>query len=339
MQAHAAQTTPPAPTLRAVDNHEEPQPEKPKGEIEKLWDEIRLLRERLADKPGRGIYRAMANIFGAVQAITKDRHQLDQETGAVRFKYRGVDDVFNELHGLFSKERVFILPDTEWSESCERTTKYGKTSVHTRVRVRYYFTHEDGSQVSASGMGEASDFGDKSLGQAESYAIKQCLLKVFLIPTENDQDPDARSVEWAARSASPQPPQQQRPQAPERQPPETTQREARPQPAPAPPKPPPAQTPRTAQEVAAQLPPPRAEPKPVVAAPPQQQKSPEHLQAIQIGRELGEMAKQCKTRDEIAQLEQTGEWKTRRAELKRLHPLTARAFEQKMTSYVNGLGE
>jgi hypothetical protein len=41
----------------------------------------------------------------------------------------------------------------------------------------------------------------KGAGKAMSYALKVCLLQTFLIPTEEDKDPDAQTTTWATKQS------------------------------------------------------------------------------------------------------------------------------------------
>lgn len=143
------------------------------------------------------IHARLAAVLAGVEAIGKDR-KSGQDGYGPKFSYRGVDDVYNELHGLFAKHRIYLSPEIVTFDQKERQTDKGKTQIHAVVQVRYTFTADDGSSTSMTMVGEAADSGDKSLGKAVQYAIKVLLLQAFLIPTEGDNDPDARSVEWGA---------------------------------------------------------------------------------------------------------------------------------------------
>lgn len=143
------------------------------------------------------IHARLAAVLAGVEAIGKDR-KSGQDGYGPKFSYRGVDDVYNELHGLFAKHRIYLSPEVVTFDQKERQTDKGKTQIHAVVQVRYTFTADDGSSTSMTMVGEAADSGDKSLGKAVQYAIKVLLLQAFLIPTEGDNDPDARSVEWGA---------------------------------------------------------------------------------------------------------------------------------------------
>ena len=131
------------------------------------------------------IYSALANIMSKVTHIGKNKTNQQQS-----FKYRGIDDVMNELHGLFAENSVVILPSVKDIKQDERTNSKGTLLFYTKLTVQYDFTASDGSSVSTVAIGEAMDSGDKSTNKAMSVALKYIILQMFLIPTEDMKDPD-----------------------------------------------------------------------------------------------------------------------------------------------------
>lgn len=53
----------------------------------------------------------------------------------------------------------------------------------------------DGSFVETVNVGEAADSGDKGFNKCMSIALKYSLLQMFLIPTEEQKDPDSTTPE------------------------------------------------------------------------------------------------------------------------------------------------
>jgi hypothetical protein len=141
------------------------------------------------------IHTAMATILAEVDAIAKTRTNAGQG-----FRFRSVDDVYRELHKVFAKHHVYMAPMVLDQRHEERTTSKGSAQMWSVVRMQYTFYATDGSSVSASTLGEAVDPGDKSCGKAQSYAHKICLLQMFCIPAEANEDPDAYSPRLGARS-------------------------------------------------------------------------------------------------------------------------------------------
>ena len=138
----------------------------------------------------QSIYAKMAAILRETKAITKS--ERNQQQG---FKFRGIDNVMNELHELFAKNDVFILQEVqEWTTN-DRPTKSGGVNTFTRAKIKFKYMTTDGSFVETVNVGEAMDSGDKGMNKAMSIALKYSLLQMFLIPTEEPKDPDGTTPE------------------------------------------------------------------------------------------------------------------------------------------------
>jgi hypothetical protein len=61
--------------------------------------------------------------------------------------------------------------------------------------MQFHFYCIDGSNVSTTVIGEAMDSGDKATNKAMSIALKYALLQALLIPTEDEKDPDLKTLE------------------------------------------------------------------------------------------------------------------------------------------------
>lgn len=136
------------------------------------------------------IYGKIAAILKETKAITKS--EKNQQQG---FKFRGIDNVMNELHELFAKNDVFILQEVQGFTTENRPTKNGGTNTFTRATIKFCYMTTDGSHVDTVNVGEAMDSGDKGMNKAMSIALKYSLLQMFLIPTEEPKDPDADTPE------------------------------------------------------------------------------------------------------------------------------------------------
>lgn len=129
------------------------------------------------------IYKALAAINSEIEAVAKDKKNPQQG-----YKFRGIDDMYNALHDLFSKHNVFITSEVVDSKREERTTKGGGVLIYTIATCKFNFYTIDGSFVSSTLEGEAMDSGDKSTNKAMSAALKYALMQMFLIPTEEKLD-------------------------------------------------------------------------------------------------------------------------------------------------------
>lgn len=146
---------------------------------------------------GKGeIYSRINAVMQDVGAIGKDSRNTQQG-----YNFRGIDDVYNELHAILAKRGVFTVPTVLEERSEERTTKAGTTLIYRVLRIQYEFFAVDGSSVTAVLMGEGMDSGDKASNKAQAVAHKYALLQVFAIPTQEPKDPENDSPEIGAKGA------------------------------------------------------------------------------------------------------------------------------------------
>ena len=136
------------------------------------------------------IFQKMTSILKETKAITKS--EKNQQQG---FKFRGIDNVMNDLHELFAKNDVFILQEVQDFTVDARPTAKGGTLFYTRAKIKFRYITTDGSFVETVNVGEAMDSGDKGMNKAMSIALKYSLLQMFLIPTEEPKDPDRDTPE------------------------------------------------------------------------------------------------------------------------------------------------
>lgn len=140
------------------------------------------------------IHPAMIAVMRDVAAIGKNSENKQQG-----FKFRGIDTIYNEMHGLMSKHGIVMLPLAGEPRSEERPTKLGGVLRYVTLPMTYRFMAEDGSSVDCTVVGEGMDSGDKATNKAMAIGHKYALLQTFLIPTEDMPDPDSETHEPAPR--------------------------------------------------------------------------------------------------------------------------------------------
>jgi hypothetical protein len=143
----------------------------------------------MADKPT--VFEALAQVMRAVSPIAK----LGRNS-AQNFNFRGIDQVYDALHGPLADAGVLIVPEILSIERSEVATRAGGTMSHVVATIRYHFIGPAGDEVVAVVAGEAADSGDKAISKAMSMAFKYAAFQVFSIPL-GDKDADADSPELA----------------------------------------------------------------------------------------------------------------------------------------------
>lgn len=157
----------------------------------------------MSDAPIK-VHEALTLVMRDVGAIGKNR-QADQRMGG--YAFRGIDDLYNALHGPLVDHGVFFVPEVLDEQESSYQTSGGATMRLVRVRVRYRFYGPDGEHIEAVTTGEAADTGDKAANKAMTAALKYLLFQVLCIPTEDIEDADAAAPDLSGgRSRPAQPP-------------------------------------------------------------------------------------------------------------------------------------
>lgn len=152
--------------------------------------------DQSANPKSPAIYPALIKANKAIGAIAKNNANQQQH-----FMFRGVDDVYNELHPILAECGIVIVPEVVSYDVSEGRSTKGSVIFYTRATIRHHFTAEDGSHVTTTVVGEAMDSGDKGMNKAMSIALKYALFQIFTIPTKEDKDPDATSYEIVPQEA------------------------------------------------------------------------------------------------------------------------------------------
>lgn len=139
--------------------------------------------------------------IGAVMAdISKEGIAKDKRNDQQKYTFRGIDDVYNALAPILSRNKLVIIPRVLSREKSERTSIKDDGRGNVRESTLFYvvlhvefdlISAVDGSKHVAVTWGEAMDSGDKATNKAMSAAYKYMAMQTFCIPTEGDNDADA----------------------------------------------------------------------------------------------------------------------------------------------------
>ena len=133
---------------------------------------------------------AILKVMGEVKGIEKNMN-----VGSGNYGYKGVSDkdVKNTIGESMRKNGLTLLPVgvedktelTTWEDNGRQ-----KQSIFTKVKTEYLLLHESGENMRVSGYGHGVDNQDKGAGKATTYALKNTLLYMFLVPTGTIDDTD-----------------------------------------------------------------------------------------------------------------------------------------------------
>jgi len=151
------------------------------------------------------VHKAILEVMLALKAVEKSH-----KNEAQGYKFRGIDDMLNHLHGLMASAGLFVVPEV-LEQNVERTTSArGAPQIHYYSRVKHTFMASDGSSISAITAGEGLDTSDKAMNKAHSASLKYALIEVFCVPTEDIEEGDRTSPQVEPKEE----PKQELPPAP-----------------------------------------------------------------------------------------------------------------------------
>lgn len=141
------------------------------------------------------ITEAIIKCIAEIKGVEKNK-----EVGAGMSAYRAVSDqdVKNAVRDIMARNGLALLPIEitptvrvdRWEESFNGGPSKPKQSVFTSVETKYLLVHTSGESIQIAGYGHGIDTQDKSAGKATTYALKNALLYLFLIPTGAIDDTD-----------------------------------------------------------------------------------------------------------------------------------------------------
>ena len=131
------------------------------------------------------IHEALSAMVAESEAIAKDRKNVTQG-----YSFRGIDDVYNAIHPLFAKYKIFSTPEVLEDRTEERTTQKGTALIYRVLKIKYTFYASDGSNIFCIVIGEGMDSGDKASNKAMAVAHKYAIIQLLAIPTEEPKDPE-----------------------------------------------------------------------------------------------------------------------------------------------------
>lgn len=137
---------------------------------------------------------AVIQVMKALGTLEKGHERND---AGARYDYASIDDFIQHVRGHCGEAGLAIIPDeARDAETQEVTTKSGKSMVTWNARFAFVLVHESGQSygpIHKSVMVPAT--GAQSAGSAQSYALKQLMRGLFLIPTGDGDDPDKSGIE------------------------------------------------------------------------------------------------------------------------------------------------
>ncbi len=161
--------------------------------------------DQVVPKP-TNIHEALSRAKIEIGVIGKD-----DENQFHHYKFRGIDAIVNSVGPVFARLGIVVAPVHRLVSSEEVTSTEQKKGFRVIVETVWTFSistertllpDKEGSTftvpatsaITAQTLGEAIDYSDKALNQAQTQSFKNALAQVLTIPT-GEEDPDATSPE------------------------------------------------------------------------------------------------------------------------------------------------
>lgn len=129
------------------------------------------------------------SVYKKIQAVMKEVSYLQKDTKSQGYTAITHNKVTDAVRDHCAKHGLLMLPYLK-SEEVVDIERQGK-SPGVRYRCVYDFMivdAESDTKITISVSAHADDFGDKAPGKALSYAMKSAMLKVFMIPSGDDDE-------------------------------------------------------------------------------------------------------------------------------------------------------
>ena len=135
--------------------------------------------------------RARSSI-GNIQKTGYNKHQ----------NYAYVEDhvLLAKVGGVLQEEGILLTASVVDYTTEERQTKNGSALLTTVTMEFTFIDSETGQQLPVRFVGQGLDSGDKGISKACTNATKSMLLKMFLIPTGEDNGSDTHSDERVSQA-------------------------------------------------------------------------------------------------------------------------------------------
>lgn len=143
----------------------------------------------MSESKGKSLSAKIAAISKELGAIAKSGKNKEQGYAFIEYA-----EVSGKMRDLFDKHGIAIYPEVESVLQSETvTSKYGKEGYHYILAMKFLVVNADdqNDKFERSWLGEAIDYGDKSINKAETSGVKYFYMRLFNISEKGDSDNDS----------------------------------------------------------------------------------------------------------------------------------------------------
>lgn len=142
------------------------------------------------DKPPTTIHEALSRAKIRIGVIGKD-----DENQHHHYAFRGIDAIVNRVGPIFAELGIVTAPEHKLVTSEEVLSSGSSKGYRVIIESVWTFsiaTEDADCELKAQTLGEAIDYSDKAINQAQRQSEKNALIQVLQIPT-GETDPDSVS--------------------------------------------------------------------------------------------------------------------------------------------------
>ena len=129
----------------------------------------------------------LAEVMGEVGYVQKDA-----ENAFHHYKYASAEAVLKKVNAALSTRGIAVSTQAELLHYDQLPGDKGP-SMHAVVRLSLMFIDGSGDTITAQGIGEGSDKGDKAVMKGNTAAVKYALADAFMISWGDDPEADAHT--------------------------------------------------------------------------------------------------------------------------------------------------
>jgi len=142
----------------------------------------------------------LAEVMGEVGYVQKDA-----ENAFHHYKYASAEAVLKKVNAALSTRGIAVSTQAELLRYEQLPGDKGP-SMHAVIELTLTFVDDSDQSISAQGIGEGSDKGDKAVMKANTAAVKYALADAFMISWGDDPEADVSTdAEASKRKSEPNP--------------------------------------------------------------------------------------------------------------------------------------
>lgn len=159
----------------------------------------------MADRAAPDTAVKTADVHAGIIEVMSSLGTLDKanENKFDKYEYASIDDFIHFVRGHCFRAGIYIEQDEVEAKLVDVSKKDGKPMAMWWARFAFTVRHIGGSSLgpmNRSVMVQAN--GAQAAGSAQSYALKQFMRSMFLIPTGDADDPDKEKTEISTEHGS-----------------------------------------------------------------------------------------------------------------------------------------